>query len=919
MQLAALIDLRTAFACLAAGNLMLALLMGIVGPTSRVAFVGRLWTLAKLLQGSGLALIWLRGIAPNWLTVVVGNLFFFSGFAVEFAACWEYLGLRHWRRFALPLWAAILLVFYATWFGGAADGLRVTVASLGLAVFCGLAAYAFVGRQDGTGLRRLLAWCYVLLVVTFLVRAAGGVLVPGTTISAATPVQALIFLPMFLVMITSGVGFIVLLQQDTEKLLRDSEARFATIFRDSPVGIALSRLDDGCIIDVNQALVDQGGYPDRQAIVGHSLAELESWVDPADRERLVGRLRRNGGPQSIDTRIRLRDGTVRDVLLWSNVIELSGERCLLSVLTDITERKRAETGLREAKAALEMAIDLAQASSWTVELDTGTFVGIHGLAMRRLWPERTHSVVAILDAVHPDDRALVETSWVKAIRGQGSFDLEYRFTGPEETRWVHAIARFERDDGGRAVRAIGVTQDITEQRATRIALEDYRDHLEELVESRGAELAASEARFRALVEQSIVGIYIAQDGYFRYVNPQFAAIGGYDSADLIVDRVPVPDFVVPEQRDYVTDRLRRVLTGDTQEEKVEFVGLRRDGSRVHMLVHGRPFVFADRPAVIGIALDVSEQKRAEAAREEALAEALRLARVRSEFVANMSHEIRTPLNAVLGLAQVGARENAGRKTQQTFDRILESGQHLLGVVDEVLDFSKIEAGKLVLDDARVDTGEIIDRAVALTAGRAFGKGLEFEVDEAPDLPASFRGDTLRVVQVLVNLLSNAVKFTASGSVTLSAERREDRMVFTVSDTGIGMDAGQVARLFQPFEQADGSTTRRYGGTGLGLAITDRLAGLMGGSVQVTSTPGAGSRFRVNLPLRDPSEPLPPTAPARVALAGLAPSEAARLAHVLGRAGIVVAMPGGTGSAAADLLIMPLASSDDPAGQSVLAA
>ncbi|MBL8491711.1 MAG: PAS domain S-box protein, partial [Rhodocyclaceae bacterium] len=923
MQLATLIDLRTAIACLAIGNLMLALLMGTIGPTSRVAFVGRLWTMAKLLQGVGLGLIWLRGMAPGWLTVVVGNLCFFSGFAVEYAACWEYLGLRRWRQVALPLWGTTLIVFYATWFGGASEGLRVTAASLGLAAFCGLAAYAFV-REGHTRLRRMLAWCYVLLVVTFLIRALGGVLVPGTTVSTSTPVQALIFLPMFLVMITSGVGFILLMQQDTENLLRDSEARFATIFRDSPVGIALSRLEDGRIIDVNQALVEQGGYPGRDAIVGHSLAELDSWVDPGDRERLVSRLRKEGGPQAIDTRIRLRNGEIRDVLLWSGMVSLAGEGCLLSILTDITHRKQAETGLREAKAALEMAIDLARASSWTVELDTGTFVGIHGQAMNRLWADRTHTVVEIPDSVHPDDRALVEAAWVRAIRGEDSFDLEYRFAGPDGIRWVHAIARFERDDSGRATRAIGVTQDITEQRATRLALEEYRDHLEDLAAARGAELAASEARFRALVEQSIVGIYIAQDGVFRYVNPQFAVIGGYDSPDEIMDKVPVPDFVVPEERGFVMGRLTRIAAGTIQEDRVEFVGLRRDGSRVHMLVHGRAFLFEGRPAVIGIALDIGEQKRAEAAREAALAEALRLARVRGEFVANMSHEIRTPLNAVLGLAQVGARESAGRKSQATFDRILESGQHLLGVVDDVLDFSKIEAGKLALEEAEVETAAVVDRAIALTAARAYAKGLDFEIDEARDLPIAFRGDSLRLVQVLVNLLSNAIKFTHEGRVGLSAETHGGDLLLTVADTGIGMDAGQLERLFQPFEQADGSTTRRYGGTGLGLAISDRLVRMMGGTIKVRSSPGAGSRFEVRLPLRDARAPDPPgnaRRAVRMAMIGMAEGEARRLAEAARNSGIESQTWDAAAGAAQppDLLVMPIEFSGDAEGRAAIAA
>ncbi|MBL8487444.1 MAG: response regulator, partial [Rhodocyclaceae bacterium] len=267
------------------------------------------------------------------------------------------------------------------------------------------------------------------------------------------------------------------------------------------------------------------------------------------------------------------------------------------------------------------------------------------------------------------------------------------------------------------------------------------------------------------------------------------------------------------------------------------------------------------------------------------------------------------------------RENLGRKTQHTFDRILESGQHLLGIVDDVLDFSKIEAGKLSLDDAEVASGTIIDRAVALTATRAFAKGLTFHVNESPDLPAGFRGDALRIVQVLVNLLSNAIKFTETGGVTLDAGLRDGSLVLAVADTGIGMDAGQVDRLFQPFEQADGSTTRRYGGTGLGLAITDRLVRLMGGGMRVESRHGAGSRFEVTLPLRSPTPPVPPGAPAdaTVGLAGLPAAEAAALSEAMARSGVVVAARGNGDAPDALLMIVSLAALGQPESGAAVAA
>jgi PAS domain S-box-containing protein len=231
-------------------------------------------------------------------------------------------------------------------------------------------------------------------------------------------------------------------------------------------------------------------------------------------------------------------------------------------------------------------------------------------------------------------------------------------------------------------------------------------------------------------------------------------------------------------------------------------------------------------------------------------EAERLSRVKGEFLANMSHEIRTPLNAVLGFAQVGQRANDLNKARDTFNRILSSGQLLLGILNDVLDFSKIEARKLVLEQTAVDLGALVDRAADLVADAARGKGLVFSVEEGGNLPARIKGDELRLSQILANILSNAVKFTESGQIMLSVAREGDTLVMAVVDSGMGMNQEQIERLFEPFEQADGSTTRRFGGTGLGLAITHKLVEMMGGEIRVESTLGEGSRFQIRLPLME---------------------------------------------------------------------
>lgn len=231
-----------------------------------------------------------------------------------------------------------------------------------------------------------------------------------------------------------------------------------------------------------------------------------------------------------------------------------------------------------------------------------------------------------------------------------------------------------------------------------------------------------------------------------------------------------------------------------------------------------------------------------------------MAQARSEFLANMSHEIRTPLNAVLGLAQIGLRAENGSAAHEHFERILEAGELLLGIVNDILDFSKIEAGKLTIEHRPVNLDSLIAHATNLSNEKARSKGIQFLVIKAPEVPIACLGDELRMLQILLNLLSNAIKFTSHGSVTLNIYCQDGQLVFRITDTGIGMSGDQIRHLFRPFEQAESSTTRRFGGTGLGLVISKRLLDLMGGAIEISSTEGSGSVFSVHLPLIEASLP-----------------------------------------------------------------
>jgi len=248
---------------------------------------------------------------------------------------------------------------------------------------------------------------------------------------------------------------------------------------------------------------------------------------------------------------------------------------------------------------------------------------------------------------------------------------------------------------------------------------------------------------------------------------------------------------------------------------------------------------------------------------------------KSEFLANMSHEIRTPMNAVIGLTHLLLSGTASSLQRDYLDKIRHAAGSLLAIINEILDFSKIEAGHLVLDKAPIELDQLLALVIDLAAVRADEQGLELLVETRPDVPRTVIGDSVRLSQVLNNLLSNATKFTHAGEILLTIERMPApdgivRLRFGVEDTGIGLDQAEQGRLFRPFVQADGSTTRRFGGTGLGLAISKRLVTLMGGEIGIESAPGRGSLFWFTADF-DPveaAEPAPRARPGARALAAI---------------------------------------------------
>ena len=443
------------------------------------------------------------------------------------------------------------------------------------------------------------------------------------------------------------------------------------------------------------------------------------------------------------------------------------------------------------------------------------------------------------------------------LRGKGDFDLfpvelakKYRrddvlvmetgtlledieeITGIDGTRrHIQVLKAPVRDSAGEIVGVQGMFWDITDRRLTENRLKDAHAFLDSIVDNVPIMLFVKEAeelrfvRFNRASEE-LVGLH----------------------RDEVLGKCDF-DLFPPDVAEFFTQKDRAVLANGVMVEiPEEILDTQNHGRRV---LHTKKIPVLDPTGqprfLLGISEDITEKKRTEQALQEAKEAAESASRAKSDFLANMSHEIRTPMNAVLGMTELLLDTSLDTTQREYVKMVHESGESLLSLINDILDFSKIESGKFNLDATEFNLQEVLGDTMKTLAIRAAHKDLELAVHVAANVPAIVIGDPGRLRQIVMNLVGNAVKFTEKGEIVLdigcrSCEADSVELIFQVRDTGIGIPAEKIDRIFQAFEQVDSSTTRRYGGTGLGLTITSRLVNLMGGTIWVESSVGHGSTF-----------------------------------------------------------------------------
>jgi PAS domain S-box-containing protein len=636
-----------------------------------------------------------------------------------------------------------------------------------------------------------------------------------------------------------GVGRDVTHEVAAEQTVQATETRYRELFRRSPSPLVLHRW--GRVVDANPAAMAMFGYAQRSSMIGQ---DLFSHYEPGDDEtarqqaaRLEG-LAPGAMQPMAEYRLRTLSRRRRLVQATSVRVETASGPATLTFFTDQTEQSRAQDALRRSEGLLSHLVATSPDVITLTEAESGRYAMVNK-AFEQLSGWTSNEILGrTADEIGIWHNAADRVAIRDAIRRDGiasNVPISFRRKDGSAVSMLVSVAPFEMDGQNYLVL---YARDVSESERTRLV-------------------------HGAILENASIGIALTRDQQFVLANPRVEAMFGWERGALLGQHGSVVWPTVEDWQSVGRD-LGAALAGGQQVE-AERTMRRRDGSTflARLLAQAVDPAHPSRGGTIWIIEDVTERRRVEDQLAHAKDEAQAASRAKSAFLANTSHEIRTPLNGLLGLGRLAQQPDISEEQRRDYlNQMMDSAESLSGLISDILDLSKIEAGRLTLETQPFSLRELLAsiRLAYLTLAQA--RGLSFALEIDPALPSWVFGDPLRTRQILSNYLTNALKFTETGGITVSVRALPanargsagEWVHIEVRDTGPGIAPEQQARLFQPFTQADESTTRRFGGTGLGLSICRELATLMGGEVGVDSTPGEGSAFWAELPL--PGAPAP---------------------------------------------------------------
>jgi len=608
----------------------------------------------------------------------------------------------------------------------------------------------------------------------------------------------------------------------------------------------------GTILGVNAAIERLFGWREEE-LLGRNVRVL---MDEPHRSRHDGYLaaylstgvkRIIGSAREVDA--MRKDGSVFPIRLAVGRANVPGQILFVGCITDISENKRMEGEIAASELQFRSLVGNIPGVTFRCHCDEPwrkVFIS-DGIEPLCGWPSRSfvEEGKSVFELVHPDDRDRVRQSVMRALDAHLSYEVEYRIQHRDGgERWVLERACGVYDQNGEPILIDGVILDMTASKL------------------RNAEF---ESTVRAL-DRAMAVVTFDMTGTILAANDNFLALCGYPRAELIGQHhslFRLNDDALVADDESVWHALRQ---GESRSG--EFCRKTKDDEIRWVYVYYNPMLGADGlPCkIVGFVFDLTERKRMELSLLEAKNRAEAATAAKSAFLANMSHEIRTPMNAIIGYTDLLLDSPLQGETRQYLETIGQAAHSLLGLIDDILDAAKLEHGSMELEQQPFSLPQVCQMAIDVLRLSARSKKLALTYTFAAGLHEVYVGDAFRLRQVLLNLLGNAIKFTERGEVALMVAAEGDDVVLTIRDTGIGMTAATISRIFSPFVQADASTVRRFGGTGLGTTISRQLVERMGGKIEVSSVPGQGSVFRIVLPL--PAGTQPPANVVRPAEGGM---------------------------------------------------
>jgi two-component system sensor histidine kinase/response regulator len=591
----------------------------------------------------------------------------------------------------------------------------------------------------------------------------------------------------------------------------------------------------GTITYVNDKFCEISQYS-REELMGNNHRLLNSGHHPKEFFQQMYHAIANGQVWHGEIRNRAKDGS----FYWvgTTIVPVTGDngkpRQYIAIRADSTERKRTEEALREKECSLSESQRIAHIGSWILDLADPTGQLVWSDEMYRIYGVSrdtfTPTVGELLKRILPEDRSTIKEWMAACAAGEKPGDVEFRLRLPDgAVRVFSRRGELQYNSDHKPIRMVGTSQDITERRKTEDSLRESEERFH---------VMANGIQQLAWMANADGSIFWYNQRWYDYTGTTLEETKGW-TWEKIHDPVFLPN---------VLSRWKEAIATGTPFD-MEFPLRGAAGGFRMFLTRVMPVRNSEGQVVrwLGTNTDISELKQAEEASKRARVEAEEANSAKSNFLANMSHEIRTPMNAIIGMTYLALRAGPAPEQRKYLSKISSAADSLLSVINDILDFSKMEAGKMELENIPFSLDEVLSNLHDIVIHAAKQKNIAVVFSVAQDVQADLMGDPLRLGQILINLVNNAIKFTEAGQVAVEVSMEETtanrtRLRFSVSDTGIGMSAEQVSKLFQSFNQADASHTRKFGGTGLGLAISKQLCDLMEGTLTVESEPGKGTTF-----------------------------------------------------------------------------